>query len=385
MTMAARAQTIAGTWQGQLAFNQIAFPGQLEIKINNQKVTGRLTLSVNGQTEVSIIEGNILNGNQGRSAYGNITDDSNSSTTFTCLLNGNTLSFSIAVGESFMLGEFTRAASVSSETNRVSTAKANGLKIVDKNVGYSFNVPVGFSNKQDGNGAYLIQKGQDPTGISVSSNMITNSNTAHSELSQSINLNGVMSTIYEAPQFIGNTIVSACHVFYSRGRNVYYYFLTVPSNFESGATVLLVTETTPPTESWKAAALSVARSVSFFKAEKSVVAQQVEQALRGRGLRHLKVTDYGTEDWRYDFCSDGTYAYNSSGQSRSSGDRTLILRGENNHSTGTWQATSRGTMVFLVLTPQEGNPVELPIELVGRGDVYLNKVSYGFTDNQICR
>ena len=385
LSMAVQAQTVAGNWQGQLVFNQIVYPGQVEIRINSQKVTGRFTLSMNGQTETSTIEGTTLDGNKGQSAYGNVTDIRNNTSTFSCLLKGKILSFSIAVGGSFILGELTRVASGYAEPNKPGTAKANGLKIVDKNAGYSFNVPVGYSNSQESNGAYLIRKGQDPSGISVSFNLVTNSNAVFSELNQPINVNGVMSNIYEAPQFIGNTIVSACHVFYSRGRNVYYYFLSIPSTFESGATILLVTEINPPTESWRAAALSVAKSISFFKAEKSALAQQVEQALRGRGLRHLKVTQYRTEDWQYDFCPDGTYVYQSGGQLRSSGETTLITRGNNNYHTGTWQVTTRGNRAFLVLTSQGGTPVEWLIELAGRGDVYLNKVIYGLTDNQSCR
>ena len=384
-SMPAQAQTVAGSWQGQFVFNQIVYPSQLEMKINSQKVTGQLTLSMNGQTEISTIEGTTIDGNKGQSAYGNVTDIHNNSSTFSCLLKGGKLSFSIAVGGSFILGELTRVASAYSEPNTVSTAKANGLKMVDKNAGYSFNVPIGFLNNQESNGTYILRKGQEPTTISVFSVLTYNVNRVIFELNQPISINGAVSTLYKTPQLIGNSIVSACHVLYTQGRSVYYYFVNVTSTFESGVTILLVTEGNPPTQSWIAAAISVAKSVSFSKAEKSTLAKQVEQTLRGRGLRHLKVTNYRTEDWQYVFCNDGTYIYNNGGQSRSPGETTLIIRGNNNYNTGTWQVTTHGNMAFLILTSQGGTPVEWPIEFAGGGDVYLNKVIYGLTDNQNCR
>lgn len=393
------AQKINGKYQGELAAaNQSKLESSMMLTVKGTVMTGTMTLSINGTNITSTLSGNLSDGVY-KGTLTNETGTANFSLQDLSTLGAGMTALFVQVidqGQVILSGMFEKAGAASkplSNTGQTpnvaasgsSIPKANGSKIVDKVGGFSFNVPVGFSNSQEANGAYLLRKGQDPSGISVSSTPNNDPNAVYNELSQPSNVNGIVGNVYEAPQKIGNTIISACHVFNSRGRNVYYYFVSVFSAFESGALILLVSEVNPPAESWKSAALSVAKSVSFFKAEKSALAQQIEQTLRGRGLRHLKVSNYRTEDWRYDFCSDGTYAYNSGGQLRSPGETTLIIRGDNNYNTGTWRVITRGNMAYVVLTSQGGTPVEWPIEFAGRGDVYLNKVLYGLTDNQICR
>ena len=395
------AQKINGQYQGELTVgaNQSKLKSSMMLTVKGTSITGTMTLTINGTNITSALSGNLSDG-----VYeGNLTNETG--TSIFSLQDLSTLGVGLTgillqvmdQGQVILSGTLEKVGSVSKPQSNLrqtpnagtsgnTISKANGSKIVDRVGGFSFNVPVGFSNRQDANGSYSITKGQDPSDILVAINPNNDANVIFNELSQplSINGNGVVTNVYEAPQRIGNNIISACHVFNSGDRSIYYYFVSVTSAFESGVMVSWVSDM-PPSESWRSAVLSVAKSVSFFKAEKSALAQQVEQTIRGRRLRHFKFEKYRTEDWSYDFCSDGTYAYNSGGEGRSSGDAPIIIRGDNNYNTGTWRVITRGNMAYVVLTAQGGMPAERLIEFAGRGDVYLNKVMYGITNNQSCR
>ena len=102
---------LEGTWQGQMTYNALSYQAKMELKVAGQKVTGNLLLHMNGVSEVSSIEANILEYSAKKSANGRITDSGNNVTNILFGMVGNQLNVSILVGAPYggnMTGEFVR-------------------------------------------------------------------------------------------------------------------------------------------------------------------------------------------------------------------------------------------------------------------------------------
>ena len=127
---------LSGNWEGQMTYNQQVFSTVLSLKVVGKQVSGQLTLSINGEKQVSVVEGEINDYSANKSAHGKITDSQNNTTTFLCGLVGTSLNMAIALDPPYgghITGELRRT-NIASVQTPSKASKANDKLPRDPNL-----------------------------------------------------------------------------------------------------------------------------------------------------------------------------------------------------------------------------------------------------------
>ncbi len=266
-----------------------------------------------------------------------------------------------------------------------SGSTSKGPKVTDKQNGYSYNAPAGWTETTDGNGGYVYIKGSDQQHLLIlSSHQYTSVQQVLQEAAKPQQVEQISIEPVGQARRYGDNGVFASYRGNTQGQSIHFQTITLVSPHGGGILLACLTVGPHPSSELLEVSKSVANSVSFSKPTVSGLAAEWTGALRGRQLLYMKTGNGLSTKTSYDLCADGSFVYINSQHYNSSNFTDNFNANTADNGNGTWKVMGQGQQVTLVFSFSDGSIRQFA--LTNEDDkIFLNGTKYFLENAAHCR